>query len=136
MPISARDSVCVDRLFDQFHLDAADGLFNGSGNWTQSGFPFDFDNVPDSNDLVTFRGGAHATYTVAFPGNGSTPVNFVTDQLQVGTNSVTFADGTVIIPPSMVPITVPSTYALDDTSTTETDGASSSAQRRAMRPPY
>jgi T5SS/PEP-CTERM-associated repeat protein len=101
-----------------FTWNATDGLFNDSGNWTQSGFPVDLDNVPDSNDIVTFRSGAHSPpYTVTFPGNGLTPVNYITDQLRVGTNSVTFADGTVFVPPSFQ-VTVPSTYTLGDTSTT------------------
>ena len=91
------------------------GLFNDSANWGQMGL-IDLDGVPDANDIATFRRGSAISYTVTFPGAGlrSDPINFVTDQLRIGSNTVSFVDGT-----DFNHVVVPSTYTLDNSSTAE-----------------
>ena len=94
------------------------GAFNNSANWVQKGL-VDLDGIPDANDDVTFRRGSGVAYTVTFPGTGplgSTPVNYVTDQLRVGNNTVTFVDATSSLPPHAP---IPSTYTLINTATSE-----------------
>jgi T5SS/PEP-CTERM-associated repeat protein len=68
------------------------GAFDDSANWDQKGV-IDLDGIPDANDVVTFRRGNGVTYTVNFPGvHGTTPVDYVTDRLLVGSNTTSFAD--------------------------------------------
>ncbi len=85
------------------------GAFDDYTKWTQNGI-LDLDGVPDSNDIVTFRRGSGVTYTVNFPGVLLTPVDYVTDRLLVGSNSVTLAD---------VKFGAASTYAVANTTTSE-----------------
>ena len=76
-----------------FSWNALNGQFNDSANWQQTGL-IDFDGVPDANDILTFRRGSSTTYTVTFPGvgTGTTPVDYVTDRLLVGSNITSFAE--------------------------------------------
>jgi T5SS/PEP-CTERM-associated repeat protein len=80
------------------------------GDWTPSG-------VPGSMDNAVFRRGGGVVYTVTFPGSGAgggaPAVNYLTDQLRVGNNTVTFADSVV------ANLTVPSTYTLNNATTAE-----------------
>ena len=95
-----------------FSWNALNGQFNDSANWEQTG-PIDLDGVPDANDIVTFRRGNIATYTVTFPGagTGTTPVDYVTDRLLVGSNTTSFAE-TQFNP-------APSTYTAANATTAE-----------------
>ncbi len=101
-----------------FSWNALNGQFNDSANWVQTG-PIDFDGVPDADDIVTFRRGSFVSYTVTFPGarNGAgSPVDYVSDQLQMGNNNVSFTDANSILFPFPV---VPSTYSVDNPTTAE-----------------
>jgi T5SS/PEP-CTERM-associated repeat protein len=89
------------------------GAFDDNTKWTQNGI-IDLDGVPDSNDTVTFRRGSGVTYSVNFPGVLLTPVDYITDRLLVGSNSVTLAD---------VKFGAASTYAVANTTTSETGRA-------------
>jgi T5SS/PEP-CTERM-associated repeat protein len=84
------------------------GNFNTAGNWTNG--------VPGSGDTAVFRRGTAVSYTVTFPGAGlrSDPIDFVSDQLHIGSNTVSFVDGT-----DFNHVVVPSTYTLDNTTTSE-----------------
>ncbi len=92
------------------------GAFNDAANWVQTG-PTDLDGVPDANDIVTFRRGSGATYTVTFPGvgTGTTPVDYVTDRLLVGSNTMSFAEA------QFNP--APSTYTAENATTAESGRA-------------
>jgi T5SS/PEP-CTERM-associated repeat protein len=101
-----------------FSWNALNGQFNDSANWDQKGV-IDLDGVPDANDIVTFRRGSIVSYTVTFPGTGhgnGSPVDYVTDQLRVGNNNVSFADGNSTVFPFSP---VPSTYTVDNPTTAE-----------------
>ena len=69
--------------------------------------------MPDANDIVTFRRGNIAMYAVTFPGvgTGTTPVDYVTDRLLVGSNTTSFAE-TQFNP-------APSTYTAANATTAE-----------------
>jgi len=88
--------------------NALNGNFNTAGNWTNG--------VPGTVDTAVFRRGIAVSYTVTFPGAGlrSDPINFVTDQLRIGSNTVSFVDGT-----DFNHVVVASTYTLDNSSTAE-----------------
>src|SRR5262245_41673959 len=81
----------------------ASGNFNDPARWTSG--------APTNGDTAVFRLGAAASYVVTFPGTGTggtTPVNYVTNQLRIGTNTVTFAD-----------VSAASTYTLGNATTAE-----------------
>ena len=77
----------------------------------------DLDGIPDANDIVTFRRGSGATYTVTFPGvgTGTTPVDYVSDRLLVGSNTTSFAEA------QFNP--APSTYTAENATTAESGRA-------------
>jgi T5SS/PEP-CTERM-associated repeat protein len=88
------------------------GNFDVANNWNPN-------TVPGSGDTAEFSRGGGVSYTVIFPGTGSagaTPVNYVSDQLRVGNNAVSFLDATSALPPQLP---IPSTYTLLNTTTAE-----------------
>src|SRR5262245_34430604 len=97
------------RAADRTWSDGSDN-WTVAGDWTPSG-------SPGGGDNAIFRSGSGATYTVTFPGSGAgggaPAVNYATDQLRVGNNSVTFAD------PTVMGLLVPSTYAVNNATTAE-----------------
>jgi hypothetical protein len=87
------------------------GNFNAAGNWTNG--------VP-GGDTAVFRRGTALSYTVTFPGAGlrNDPIDFVTDQLRVRSNTVSFVDGT-----DFNHVVVASTYTLGNSTTAESGRA-------------
>lgn len=107
----ASTSVAATSSWDGNGAVPPSGNFDVANNWNPN-------NVPGSGDSAEFSRGGFS-YTVTFPGTGgggATPVNYVSDQLRVGNNSVSFIDATSALPPQLP---IPSTYALDNTATAE-----------------
>ena len=110
--LMASTSLAATYSWDGNGAGPPSGNFDVANNWNPN-------TLPGSGDTAEFSRGGGVSYTVTFPGTGSggaTPVNYVSDQLRVGNNSVRFIDATSALPPQLP---IPSTYTLNNATTAE-----------------